>query len=136
MTATAPHGAQSDGAGDRGCAAYQRRGRRVRAQMPLDFDAAVLLVAPSPHPAARQTSARAALATAPAKARKSAELLRLLSAAGASGMTDPEIARATGWPRQTVCSTRNAVRSLLEPSGARRPSEYGHACVVWRRRTA
>lgn len=103
-------------------------------QSSLDFDQAVLTVAPSPFVEARETSALAAVAAAPAKARKAAELLRLVEVAGREGISDPEIARATGWPRSTVCSIRNSVRGFLIPAERRATSEYGIACVCWRRR--
>lgn len=101
----------------------------------FDFDAAALTVAASPFLEARETSALAAVAAAPAKARKAAELLRLVDAAGDAGISDPEIARATGWPRSTVCSVRNSVRGFLAPATRRAVSEYGIACVCWRRKT-
>lgn len=108
----------------------------MRTQLPLDFNPSTLTVAPSPFLAARETSALAAVAAAPAKARKAAELLRLVEAAGVHGISDPEMARATGWPRSTVCSIRNSVRGFLTSADRRAVSEYGIACVCWRRKTA
>lgn len=105
-------------------------------QLPIDWDAVedprALTVAPSPFPQARETSAIAAVAAQATRATKATRLLELVRAAGAAGLSDPEIARATGWPRSTVCSARNSVRSLLRPSGERRMSEYGQACTCWR----
>lgn len=100
------------------------------------FDGTVsshLTVAPSPFLEARETSALAAVATAPTKARKAAELLRLIDAAGRAGMSDPEIHAATRWPRSTICSIRNSVRIFLWPADRRAVSEWGIECTCWRR---
>lgn len=105
-------------------------------QLPIDWDAVeeprALTVAPSPFPQARETSAIAAVAAQATRATKATRLLDLVRAAGPAGLSDPEIARATGWPRSTVCSVRNAVRSRLRPTGERRASEWGQPCTCWR----
>jgi hypothetical protein len=67
----------------------------------FDFDGRALTVAPSQFREARETSALAAASAAPAKARRATELLRLVDAAGDPSISDPEIARATGWPRSS-----------------------------------
>lgn len=104
-------------------------------QLPFDLDPRAVTVAPSPFREARETSALAGMAAVPARARKVTELLRLVSEAGPAGLADPEIERMTGWPRQTICSTRNAVRLLLWPADRRARSRYGKACTCWRRAT-
>lgn len=109
---------------------------RLQFDTDAPFDPRALWIAPSPFTPARETSALAAAAVAPAKARKATELLRLVTAAGVLGVSDPELARATGWPRSTVCSIRNSVRGHLWPADRRAPSEYGIACTCWRRASA
>ena len=114
-----------------------RRGPMIQARLSFVGDVSVhQTVAPSPFLEARHTSAQAAVAAAPAKARKSAELLRLVTLAGTDGLSDPEIERATGFPRQTICSVRNSVRHLLWPADRETKSKYGKKCVCWRRATA
>ena len=105
------------------------------ARGPLEFDAHAVTIAPSVHPAARETSALAAAENLPRKGSQNAEVLRVITAAGADGLSDPEMARLTGLSRQTLCARRHDLRSLLEPA-ARRYRHFGRWCVCWRRVTS
>jgi hypothetical protein len=101
----------------------------------FDLDQHSLVVAPSAHLEARETSAMAALAAQPFRGSQCATLLKLIEAAGEAGMSDPEIARALGWPRATICIRRHDLRAFLIPATRRAKSEHGRWCVCWRKKT-
>lgn len=85
---------------------------------PVTFDPQSLVVAPSAHPAARETSALAAVENVSRRATQCTRLLLLIRAAGSQGISDLEMHRATGFPRATICARRGwDMRSLLEPAG-------------------
>lgn len=107
-----------------------------RPQLALDFDQAALTVAPSPFLEARETSALAAVANLPLRTTQNTQVLALISAAGADGMSDAEIQAATGLPRQTICLRRHDLRAFLTPAVRRAQSPYGRAMTCWRRKTA
>jgi hypothetical protein len=104
----------------------------------IDFscDVNTLVVAPSAHVQARETSALAAVQAQPYRTKANAELLALISAAGLDGMSDAEIQQATGLSRQTICLRRFDLRAFLTPATRRAKSPAGRAMVCWRRRTA
>lgn len=106
----------------------------MRTQLPLDFDAAMLTVAPSPFLEARETSALAAAANVPHRSRQNTQVLALITAAGAAGMSDAEIQQATGLSRQTICLRRHDLRAFLTPGDRRAVSPFGRAMTTWRRR--
>lgn len=99
----------------------------------FDFDAKTLTVAPSPFLEARETSALAAVDAQGIRGTQNTTLLALITAAGESGLSDPEIAAATGWSRQTICIRRFDLRGFLVPSIRGSKSPAGKACVCWRR---
>lgn len=73
---------------------------------PITFDTKRLIVAPSKHAAAKETSALAAVANHPRRVTQNQRLRELLEKAGEKGIADPVIARMTGWSRQTICARR------------------------------
>lgn len=101
----------------------------------LDFDVSTLTVAPSPHPAARETSALAAVANLPRRATQNAQVLVLITAAGASGLSDEELRQATGIPRHVLTLRRHDLRTLITVADRRAVSPSGRAMCCWRRRT-
>ncbi len=105
-------------------------------QQPFDFDQAALTVAPSPFIEARETSALAAVANVPHRSRQNEQVLALITAAGADGMSDAEIQQATGLPRQTICLRRYDLRAFLTAARRRAVSPFGRAMTCWRRKTA
>lgn len=91
-------------------------------ETPFQFDPSAMAIAPSSHAEARETSALAAIENAQLgrKANQNARILSLLRAAGELGMSDPEIAKATGYPRATICARRGFdLKSLIEPAATR-----------------
>jgi hypothetical protein len=102
-------------------------------QLGMDFDAATLIVAPSPSVHARQTSAWAALRNLPRRGTQCAVLLELIMAAGDAGMSDEELHQASGILRQSICARRRDLRPFLTEA-ARRDEVHGMTC--WRRKTA
>ena len=107
-----------------------------RPQLALDFDQSALTVAPSPHLAARETSALAAVENLPHRATQNTRILALLTAAGPAGMSDAEIARATGYCRATICARRGNLARFLTVADRRDVSPFGRSMTCWRRRTA
>ena len=109
-------------------------------QQRLDWSAvepSALVVAPSVHPQARETSAIAAVINAPDRATQSARILRLITEAGEVGMSDCEIERATGYSRATICARRGFdLRPFLVPASRRDVSPSGRPLTCWRRKTA
>lgn len=105
-------------------------------QQPFDFDAAALVIAPSPCLGARETSALAAVANLPHRATQNARLLALITAAGDAGMSDAELQQATGYCRATICARRGDLRAFLTAGTRRAVSPYGKTMTTWRRRTA
>lgn len=83
------------------------------------FDPQALTIAPSRYPAARQTSALAAVANLPRKATQNYHILNLITAAGETGISDLELHRATGYLRQTICVRRYDLRSQILPADGR-----------------
>jgi hypothetical protein len=107
-------------------------------QRALDWSTDVnvaLVIAPSRFSAARETSALAGAAAQPTRGDRNAQLLALITAAGEDGMSDPEIERATGWSRQSICIRRFDLRGFLVPSTRRAKSPSGRVCICWRRAT-
>ena len=98
------------------------------------FDPQALTIAPSVHPAARETSALAAVANQPRKGTQNAVVLDLITAAGDIGLSDIEIQRATGYPRQTICARRGDLRALITVGGRYKWNGFGY--TRWRRKTA
>lgn len=88
-------------------------------QFPLDFSAKAVTVAPSAFPQARETSALAAIQVQPIRGQRNLLLLQLLKEAGELGLSDIEIQRLTGWPRQTICVRRFDCRSRIVPAETR-----------------
>jgi hypothetical protein len=81
----------------------------------LDFSQPVdpqgLTIAPSPHPVARENSAKAAVANLPYRDNQNARVFALLlrgarRRAGRQGVPDPVIARILKLKRQTICLRR------------------------------
>jgi hypothetical protein len=89
---------------------------------PCDFDPRSACIAPSKDQEARETSALAAIENTATgrRAKQNATLLTLIRAAGEQGISDIELARATGFPRASICARRGwDLRSLIEPAAAR-----------------
>jgi len=99
-------------------------------------DPSSLVVAPSPHPQARETSALAAVQAQKARAGHNARVLELITAAGDAGMSDEEIRRATGLSRQSICLRRFDLRDFLTPAARRDVSPANRPMTCWRRKTA
>lgn len=95
------------------------------------FDPRSVVTAPSAHPAARETSALAGVANLPKRGNQNARVLEVIRAAGQEGLSDPEIARLSGFQRATICARRYDLRSLLEPA-ERRYQHFGRTCTCWR----
>lgn len=108
----------------------------MRGQPAFDFEPATLTVAPSPHVEARETSALAAVANVPHRASQNARILDLITAAGEAGMSDAEIANATGYCRATICARRGDLAPFLMVAARRDVSPFGRSMSCWRRRTA
>jgi len=86
------------------------------------FDPTVMAVAPSKDREARETSALAAIENTATgrRAKQNATLLQLIRAAGELGISDIELARATGYPRSSICARRGwDLRTLIEPAAHR-----------------
>ena len=71
---------------------------------PLKFDwdavdPGALVVAPSVHPHARETSALAAVMAAPDRGTQNATILRLVTESGDAGLSDHELHVMTGYSR-------------------------------------
>lgn len=109
---------------------------RLNFDGPSTFDPKALTIAPSSHAAARETSALAAAENAPHRTSQNAQLLRLITEAGDLGMSDPEIQKATGWERASICLRRHDLAAFLTPATRRSLSDKGRWCVCWRRKTA
>jgi len=79
------------------------------------------------------TSLAAARAIVPDLARLEALVLSVIKNSG-GGMTDYEIEQQTGLRHQTASARRRGLvlRSLVEDSGDRRPTDSGRYAVVWR----
>lgn len=103
-------------------------------EAPFQFDPKAMAVAPSPHREARETSALAAIENAAIgrKANQNARILALLKAAGAEGLSDLELHRTTGYPRQTICLRRFDLKSLLEPAGRYQDAHTKRQYTRWR----
>lgn len=80
------------------------------------------------------TSQAAAQAVARKVPSRKQLALRLIEAAGEKGLTNYELAAATGWLVQSVCPICNALvseRQIID-SGRRRPSPVSNVtCKVW-----
>jgi len=103
-------------------------------ETPFQFDPRAMTVAPSEHREARETSALAAIENAQLgrKANQNARILALLKSAGTMGMSDLELHRATGYPRQTICLRRFDLKSILEPAGRYRDERTKRQYTRWR----
>lgn len=94
-----------------------------------------LVVAPSSHPQARETSALAAVGNAPDRASQNAVILRLVTEAGDAGLSDHELHLMTGYARATICARRGFdLASLLMPGTRRAVSPAGRPMTTWVRR--
>src|SRR3990167_9656844 len=89
------------------------------ARGPSEFDAHAVTIAPSSHPAARETSGLAAAENLPRKATQNARILALITAAGETGISDPELQRCTGYLRQSICARRGDLQSLITAAEGR-----------------
>jgi len=99
---------------------------------PAEFDPHGLTIAPSVSPAARETSALAAVENLPRKATQCETVLRLITAAGETGISDLELQRASGMLRSSLCARRRDLASLIEPAGTRYTA-HGRSYCRWRR---
>lgn len=89
---------------------------------PITFDTKRLIVAPSKHAAAKETSALAAVANHPHRVTQNMRLTELLKERGQfGGLSDPEIQKITGWERSTICARRADVG--VRPTGERWTNE-------------
>ncbi len=89
---------------------------------PAAFDPKASCVAPSSHLEARETSALAAIENAQLgrKAKQNAIILKMIREAGAAGISDKELHRATGIPRASICARRGYdLKTLIEPADGR-----------------
>ena len=103
---------------------------------PLVWDPQALTIAPSVHPAARETSALAAVSNQPARANQNTRVLALITAAGETGLSDIEIQSLTGFLRATICARRGDLRSLLTPAATRHTPRWTTTTYTrWRRKT-
>jgi len=85
---------------------------------PITMATKALIVAPSKHAAAKQTSALAAVGNHPHRVTQNTRLIALLEERGAhGGLSDPEIQKITGWERSTICARRADVG--CRPTGER-----------------
>lgn len=101
---------------------------------PVTFDAQALTIAPSRHPQARETSALAAVDNQPRRANQNDTILRLITAAGEQGISDPELQRCTGYLRSTICARRGDLRDLIEPAAGRHtPKDTTRSYTRWKR---
>lgn len=107
-------------------------------QLALDWNAvdpSVLVVAPSVYPQALETSAIAAVANAKDRATQNDRILRLVTAAGAAGMSDHELHVTTGYSRATICARRGFdLAPFLVPGTRRATSPAGRPMTTWVRR--
>ena len=86
------------------------------------FDPTGMAIAPSKDQQARETSALAAIENTSTgrRAKQCATLLTLITNAGVQGISDLELARATGYPRSSICARRGwDLRTLIEPAAKR-----------------
>lgn len=97
---------------------------------PITLSTKALIVAPSKHAAAKQTSALAAVANHPRRLTQNQRLTELLEQAGARGLADPIIERITGWSRQTICARRADVGVM--PCAERYKRRNGMTYTRWR----
>ena len=104
-------------------------------QPALDFNPRTATVAPSPSPAARQTSALAAIANHPRRGTQNELIYRIIKGAGSVGISDPELAAFTGLLRSTICARRRDLAAFIIAAERRAKSPYGVACTCWRLRT-
>lgn len=85
---------------------------------PITMATKALIVAPSKHAQARETSALAAAANHPRRVTQNQRLTELLKERGPfGGLSDPEIQKLTGWERSTICARRADVG--VRPTGER-----------------
>jgi predicted ArsR family transcriptional regulator len=96
------------------------------------FDVSENRPGPSHHNAP-ETSARAAVANAPRSGTQRWRVLRAVSFAGWTGLTDDEIGSKTGLHGNAVRPRRGELvkAGFVEDSGLRRPSVMGNPAVVW-----
>lgn len=97
---------------------------------PITLSTKALIVSPSKHSAAKQTSALAAVANHPRRVTQNQKLTELLEKAGARGLPDPIIERLTGWSRQTICARRADVGVM--PCSERYKRQNGMTYTRWR----
>lgn len=72
----------------------------------------------------------------PHRATQSARILALVTATGDAGMSDGEIAAATGYSRATICARRGFdLRAFLKPGARRAQSPSGRPMTTWVRRS-
>lgn len=97
---------------------------------PITMATKALIVAPSKHAAARETSALAAVANHPHRINQNTRLIALLEKAGDKGLADPVIRRITGWERSTICARRADVGVM--PAATRYQHRNGRTYTRWR----
>lgn len=98
---------------------------------PITFDTKALIVAPSRHAAAKETSALAAAGNHKHRATQNDRLLALLLKAGEKGLADPVIRRITGWERSTICARRADVGTVPAAKRWNHPKN-GRTYTRWR----
>lgn len=108
----------------------------IEATLGERFDSRTLVIAPSPHAAARETSALAAVSVQPLRGKQNTVILKLITAAGPDGMSDDELHRATGYLRATICARRHDLAGFITAGVRRAMSPSGRPMTTWRRKTA
>lgn len=99
---------------------------------PQEFDPKALLIAPSTHAEARETSALAAVKNTKRSTPQCLTILAVLREAGERGLSDIEIHRITKLSRQTICARRGDLGELLEPYGRHTDAQTGSTFTRWR----
>lgn len=121
---------------DDGAVERARVARCAVSQLGLDFIGPItmatkaLIVAPSKHTQAKETSALAAVANHPIRVNQNTRLRELLEKAGEKGLADPVIQRLTGWERSTICARRADVGVV--PAAERWTRRNGRTYTRWR----
>lgn len=103
---------------------------------PISMATKALIVAPSKHAHARETSALAAAGNHPHRVTQNQRLAELLEERGKQGgLSDPEIQKITGWERSTICARRADVGVV--PTGERWTNPKANRTYTrWRLATA
>ena len=97
---------------------------------PITFATKALIVAPSKHAQARETSALSAVENSTRAVTQNLRLLEILKKVGDEGIADPVIRRITKWERQTICARRADVGTT--PAATRWTNRHGRSYCRWR----